>query len=146
MRLTFFVTCLGLAISAGSAHAEISVSLECKVTGLGADGRKLDKPFVELLKIERKEHEIAGSEGKPKKVIVSSAELFSNGVKQNPHIAAATVNYAVLVNAVEVGEGFGRRLLVFTYLLDLKAMRLTRVVNSLPQGSDERTESSCRVR
>jgi hypothetical protein len=89
---------------------------------------------------------VAGEDGKPQEWGIRKAELVSDGEKQKPNLIAATPDYAVLANAVTVGDGFERRLLVFTYMLDLKAMQLVRVVNSLPASAKERTSASCRAK
>lgn len=104
--------------------------------------KKSTQPFLERFQIESREHVTTGKDGKPEKWGIRSAELISDGLKQKPSLVAATPEYAVLANAVQVGSGYSRKLLVFTYMLDLQAMQVARVVNTLPAGADERTQGS----
>jgi len=132
-----------LVIFNTSTVAQIKVSVECNATGTSASGERLSKHFVERFQIESGMRTITRKDGSTIEVGVSNAELLTNGAKQKPELIAATTEYAVIANAVTVGTGFGRRLLVFTYILDLKAMQLTRVMNSLPASVDERTYATC---
>ena len=142
-RLIVLLASLLFATSHQIAAAQVKTSLECKASGLKASGEKSTQPFVERFQIDSREHVTTGKDGKPEKWGISNAELISDGMKQKPSLVSATPEFAVLVNTSQVGSGYNRRLLVFTYMLDLQAMQLTRVVNSLPAGADERTQGSC---
>lgn len=127
----------------GAAIAQVKASVECLVSGTKSNGSKSSRTFSERIQVESRKETMTGKDGKPEEWGFSKAELVSDGEKQNPTLVAATPEYAVLSNAVTVGAGFERRLLVFNYLLDLKAMQLTRVVNSLPAAAEERTLAAC---
>lgn len=136
---------VGLLFATGHeiAAAQVKASLECKVSGLKTNGEKSTQPFIERFQIESREHVTTGKDGKPEKWGISNAELISDGTKQKPSLVAATPEYAVLASTTQVGSGYNRKLLVFTYMLDLQAMQISRVVNTLPAGADERTQGSC---
>jgi hypothetical protein len=119
-------------------------TVECKASGTKPNGERSTKQFIELIQVESKKMIDTGKDGKPVEGGISKAELLSDGEKQKPRLITVTPEYAVLANTVIVGTGFERRLLVFTYMLDLKAMQLTRVVNSLPASAEERTSAVCR--
>jgi hypothetical protein len=127
-----------------SANAQVKATVECTVSGTKPNGERSTKQFIERIQVESRKQIVTGKDGKPEEWGISNAELLSDGEKQKPNLITATPEYAVLANAVTVGTGFERRLLVFTYMLDLKAMQLTRVVNSLPASAEERTSASCR--
>ena len=132
-----------LPMAHGTVLAEVKASVECIVSGTKASGSKASKPFSERIQVESRKETVTGKDGKPEEWAFSKADLVSDGEKQKPSLVVATADYAVLSNAVTVGTGFERRLLVFTYMLDLKAMQLSRVVNSLPAAAEERTSSTC---
>ena len=126
------------------AVAQVKATVECMASGTKTNGERSSKQFIERFRVESRKQTVAGKDGKSEEWGISNAELLSDGEKQKPSLIAATPEYAVLANAVTVGTGFERRLLVFTYMLDLKAMQLTRVVNSLPASAEERTSAVCR--
>lgn len=140
---SIFAFLAALLMFSSSAVAQVKATVECTVSGTKPSGEWSTKPFIERIQVESSKQMITGKDGKPEEWGISNAELLSDGKKQNPTLIAATPEYAVLANAVTVGTGFERRLLVFTYMLDLKAMQLTRVVNSLPVSAEERTSSVC---
>jgi hypothetical protein len=139
--LTVSLAILGIAHNA--ANAQVKASVECIASGTKINGTKASKSFSEKIQVESRKVAVAGKDGKMEEWGISESELMSDGEKQKPSLVVATPDYAVLSNAVIVGTGFERRLLVFTYMLDLKAMQLTRVVNSLPNAPEERTSASC---
>ena len=132
-----------LCIEQNAANAQVKASVECMASGTRVNGIKASKPFSEKIQVESRKEAVAGKDGKLEEWGISKSELVSDGEKQKPSLVVATSDYAVLSNAVTVGTGFERRLLVFTYMLDLKAMQLTRVVNSLPAAAEERTSANC---
>ena len=132
-----------IAMAHGTAFSQVKASVECMATGTKVSGSKTGQAFSERIQVESRKKTMAGKDGQPEEWGISKAELVSDGEKQSPSLVVATSNYAVLSNAVTVGTGFERRLLVFTYMLDLQAMQLTRVVNSLPVSSEERTVTTC---
>lgn len=142
----FFAPLAALLIASTPAVAQVKATVECIVSGTKASGEKSSKQFVERIQVESRKHTMTGKDGKPEEWGISNAELLSDGEKQKPSLIAATAEYAVLANAVTVGTGFERRLLVFTYMLDLKSMQLTRVVSSLPASAEERTSATCRAK
>lgn len=139
--LVWFAT---LVIFNTSAVAQVKATVECMVSGTKATGERSTKQFVERIQIESRKHTVTGKDGNPEEWGIRKVELISDGQKQEPRLIVAVAEYAVLAHAVTVGTGFERRLLVFTYMLDLKAMQLTRVVNSLPASTEERTSAACR--
>ncbi len=135
-----------LAISAlvsSGALAQVKVSVECLSSGTKPNGTKPAKPFVEAISVESRTEKVHGKDGKPEEWGIKRSDLVSDGEKQKPTIVVATPDYAVLSNATTVGSGFERRLLVFTYMLDLKAMQLTRIVNALPTAPEELSIAKC---
>ena len=132
-----------LVIMHSAASAQIKASVECIASGTKVNGTKSTKTFSEKIQVESRKETMTGKDGKPEEWGFSKSDLVSDGEKQKPSLVVATPDYAVLSNAVTVGTGFERRLLVFTYMLDLKAMQLTRVVNSLPAAPEERTSAVC---
>lgn len=139
--IAFLVTLLAFN---SSAVAQVKATVECTASGTKPNGERSAKQFIERIQVESRKQMVTGKDGKPEEWGISNAELISDGEKQKPTLIAATPEYAVLANAVTVGTGFERRLLVFTYMLDLKALQLTRVVNSLPASAEERTSAVCR--
>ena len=111
----------GLCCGLSHADAQVQVELECTVSGTRINGEKASKPFVERIQVERKEHPTTNKEGKVEKWTIRKAELISDGKKLEPTLVAATPEYAVVAYSNSIGSGYSRRLLVFTYLLDLKA-------------------------
>ena len=145
MKTTTLLAALAaLLVVSFSAVAQVKATVECTVSGTKPNGNRSTKQFIERIQVESSKQMVTGKDGKPEEWGISNAELISDGEKQNPTLIAATPEYAVLANAVTVGTGFDRRLLVFTYMLDLKAMQLTRVINSLPAAAEERTSAVCR--
>lgn len=145
MKATCIATVLTSLIACNSpCFAQIKVSVECIATGTRVNGERAGAQFSERLFIESRKEKVAGKDGKQEEWGFSKAELISEGAKQSPTLVAATPEYAVLSNAIMVGTGFDRRLLVFTYMLDIKAMQLTRVVNALPSMAEERTIAKCK--
>ena len=138
-----FATIAALAMAHGAAFSQVKASVQCMASGTKAKGSKASKTFSERLQVESRKETVTGKDGKPEEWGFSKADLVSDGEKQKPSLVVATQDFAVLANAVTVGTGFERRLLVFTYMLDLKAMQLTRVVNSLPAAPEERTSTIC---
>ena len=132
-----------LAMAHEAAFSQVKASVECMASGTKTNGSKTSKTFSERIQVESRKETVTGKDGKPEEWGFSKAELVSDGEKQKPSLVVATPDYAVLANAVTVGTGFERRLLVFTYMLALKAMQLTRVVNSLPTASEERNSATC---
>lgn len=135
-----------LSMAYEAAFAQVKASVECMTSGTKANGSRASKSFYERIQVESRKETVTGKDGKQEEWGFTKAELVSDGEKQKPSVVIATTEYAVLSNAVTVGAGFERRLLVFTYMLDLKAMQLTRVVNSLPAAAEERTSSTCTAR
>ncbi|MEY8878709.1 MAG: hypothetical protein AB9M60_19535 [Leptothrix sp. (in: b-proteobacteria)] len=127
----------------GTVNAQVKASVECMSSGTKVNGVKGGKLFSEKIQVESRKEAFAGKGGRLEEWGISKAELVSDGEKQKASLVVATPDYAVLSNAVTVGTGFERRLLVFTYMIDLKAMQLTRVVNSLPAAAEERTSVIC---
>lgn len=132
-----------LSMTHQAAIAQVKASVECLALGTKTSGSKASKMFSERIQVESRKEMVTGKDGKVEEWGFSKAELVSDGEKQKPSLVVATPEYAVLSNAVTVGTGFERRLLVFTYMIDLKAMQLTRVVNSLPATPEERTTALC---
>ena len=144
MKTQILIALLAVLGSAQNvANAQVKASVECMASGTKVNGTKASKSFSEKIQVESRKEAVAGKDGKLEEWGISKSELVSDGEKQKPSLVVATPDYAVLSNAVTVGTGFERRLLVFTYMLDLKAMQLTRVVNSLPASPEERTSAIC---
>jgi hypothetical protein len=133
-----------LLIFNSSAIAQVKATVDCTASGTKPNGERSTKQFIERIQVESRKEMVIGKDGKPEELGISKTELISDGEEQEPSLIAATPEYVVLANAVTVGIGFERRLLVFTYMLDLKALQLTRVVNSLPASAEERTSAVCR--
>lgn len=144
MKITQLLASLAALVTAsGATLAQVKASVECISSGTKSNGSKASKAFIERIQVERWKKTMPGKDGKPEEWGFSKADLISDGEKQKPTLVTATIDYAVLANAITVGTGFERRLLVFTYMLDLRAMQLTRIVNSLPIAPEERTTAAC---
>lgn len=153
MKTTFLIACIAALVMFNSSavaqvNATVKATVECTISGTKANGEKSTKPFVERIQIEGSTEIVTGKDGKPEEWrSLNAPKLISDGKKQKwPELVTATPEYAVLANAVTIGTGFERRLLVFTYMLDLKAMQLTRVVNSLPASVEERSAAACQAK
>jgi hypothetical protein len=141
--LSIAIACM---VVSSAAVAQIKISVECLTAGTQLDGSRSSQPIPEQILVEKSEQVTPGKDGKPEKWGISKAELTSGGVKQDPHLVAVAPEYAVLAYANPVGAGLNRRLLAFTYVLDLKAMQLTRIVNAVPAGAEERNQGQCRAK
>ena len=135
---------LGIAVSYASAKVKVKIELECTVTGTKVTGEKSTRPFIEKLKVEKKEYPTTNKEGKVETPTLIRSDLISDGKNVESSVIAATPEYVVVAYATSIGSGYSRRLLVFTYLLDPKARELTRLVSSLPAGTSERTQNVCK--
>ena len=132
------------ALHAHAAPANIDVTLECMVSGTSVSGEKSDKPFLERFRIVNKQTMQKNKDGKDEPWGVSNVEYSSDGKKYNASPVDISSEHAVIVLTSVVGAGYNRKLLVFTHIVDLRALEVERVVTSTPAGSDERTRATCK--
>ena len=112
------------------------IDLSCTVSGLMLSGEKSEKTFTETIHVE---HSVTG-EGWG----ISKSEVVSDGVRIEPTLVDATSAYAVLAHVTSIGKGYGRKLLIFTLIVDFDSLEITRIVSSVPAGSEERTSFQCK--
>ena len=124
-----------LVLFVGSANADTRIDLRCKIAEFSVSADFEGKIAVEEFHIDDSITE--GGWG------ISTSEMTSNGKKLNPSLVDLTSEHVVLALAVKTGEDYSKRLLAFTYLIDLKAMEVTRVVVSLPGEINQRATGKC---
>ena len=127
-----------------AAPINIDLSLECTVSGIKISGDKSPKPFLEKFRIVKNQTITKNKDGKDETWGISNTEYSSDGKKYEASMVDASAEHTVISIASVVGAGYNRKLLVFTHIIDLKALELDRVVTSVPAGSDERTHATCK--
>lgn len=130
--------------AAAAAPINIDLSLECMVSGTKVGGAKSSKPFVEKFRLVKKANTAKNKDGKDETWGISNTEYASDGKKYEASIVDISPDHAVVAFTSVIGSGYNRKLLVFAYIIDLKALELERVVTSVPAGADERTRSTCK--
>jgi hypothetical protein len=136
---------LAIAASSPAFSAEpIKLSLECVVSGIKISGEKAVKQFKETFVLEKSEMLAKGKDGKAESWGFSKTDFTSDGKKYDVSTVALTQDHAVISTSNVIGLGYNRKLLVFTYIVDLQALEMERIVNAVPSGSDERTRGICK--
>lgn len=126
------------------AAEPIKLSLECAVTGTRITGDKPSKQFKEIFVLEQSEMPYKNKDGKVENWGVSKTDFMSDGTKYDVSSVAITPEHVVTSFSNVIGAGYSRKLLVFTHIIDLKALEMERIVASVPIGSDERTHAICK--
>jgi hypothetical protein len=142
-----FVLTLTLVLgtmSQSEAAESLKIEVECSVTGTRVTGEKSTREFPERLKVEKRQMPNKNKDGKEENWSVTQSELVSEGTKYQTDTVDITPDHAVISISRVVGAGYNRKLLVFLFIVDSKALELDRVVTSVPSGSDERTRSKCK--
>ena len=140
-KTLIFLAALFLTLSI-NAKEVIKLNLSCNFTGITYDGEISTKPFTE----EFKNYSDMEDSGKFKGWGIEKTEFISNGKKYDLVFSTVTSDYAVASFSRMIGKGLGRKILVFTYIFDLQAVEVHRVVTSLPKGMEERTHTICKNR
>jgi hypothetical protein len=113
------------------AAEPIKFSLECTVIGTKITGDKSSKQFRETFRqVVNPKYQIA--------------YFKSDGKDYDASYVAITPEHIVTSFANVIGVGYNQKLLVFTHIIDLKALKIERIVTGVPIGSDERTQGVCR--
>ncbi len=139
--LFFASTCLpALAISSD----KYEINLECEFTGTNYEGNVIARKFTEKFKYT-KEKPQQNSDSEYKLLSITDTNFYSQGKKYDLEFTSISDEYAVANYSTVVGSGFGRKLLVFTYIFDLKSSQVDRIVTGLPRGKDEREHATCMI-
>jgi len=132
-------TCLpAFAISSD----KYEINLECEFTGTNYEGNIITNKFTEKFKYT-KEKPQKNDDSEYKILSITDTKFYSQGKNYDLEFTSISDEYAVANYSTIVGSGFGRKLLVFTYIFDLRSMQVDRIVSGLPRGKDERVQATC---
>jgi hypothetical protein len=142
---TLVVALCCLVHPAFAAVENIRIDVQCHVTGMPVTGTGGTSTFTEVFSLERSETVRESRDGRQLPWVISKAKFTSDGIEYQLTTLMITKDYAALAYVTESGAGFNRRLLAFTFVLDLQAMQLTRNITSLPENQAERTHARCKA-
>lgn len=135
---------LAFALYASFTHAQdLQVQISCNVTGTSVDGRIDRSTFTEHFALQQTTVFRQGRDGQTLPWTITKGTFTSNDVQYEPTTLVLTDDYAAMAYVTESGAGFDRKLFVFTLVIDIRAMKLTRSVITLPERQPERTSAQC---
>ena len=121
---------------------KFEINLECKFTGTNYEGNIISENFTEKFKYTKNKPK-QNSDSELQVLSITDTKFYSQDKEYDLKFTSISNEYAVANYSTVIGSGFGRRLIVFTYIFDLKASKVDRIVTSIPKGTDEREHVTC---
>ena len=124
------------------------ITYECSVNGLGIDGKQNNNNFIEKFSYESRDSFSPSTDpSKDKKInkyTVYSYRFSSNNIKYEIANGHKGDGFLLFHTPSIIGDKFNQKLLLFNHFIDLSNGAMTRIITKIPNGTEERSEYSCK--